>query len=97
MIFDMKSCGGCRTCELACSFHHEKNFNPKISSLKILDKKDEKGYLVEILSEKIGLRYACDGCSGLKTSLCVQYCKEPEILMGFIERTINKDNLINNE
>jgi len=27
MIFDMPSCGGCRTCEMACSFRHRKSLS----------------------------------------------------------------------
>jgi len=36
MIFEMASCGGCRTCEMACSFKHAGEFVPAISSIKIL-------------------------------------------------------------
>lgn len=90
MIFDMPSCGGCKTCELGCSFHHEKVFNPEISSLKILEKDDRRGYKVEILEERQGNRYACDGCKELKVPLCVQYCKEEETLKQFIKDVLKK-------
>jgi len=92
MIFDMPECGGCRTCELACSFHHEKKFNPEISSLKIWDKEDRKGYLVEIIEGQHGKRYSCDGCKDLEIPLCVQYCKETEKLTEFINKVLEKKN-----
>jgi Fe-S-cluster-containing dehydrogenase component len=31
MIFDTKNCTGCKTCEIACSFHHQKGGETKIS------------------------------------------------------------------
>jgi len=34
----LKTCVGCRTCELACSFYHEKAFNPKKSRIRIARK-----------------------------------------------------------
>ena len=32
----LKTCVGCRTCELACSFFHEKKFNPQKSRIRIV-------------------------------------------------------------
>jgi anaerobic carbon-monoxide dehydrogenase iron sulfur subunit len=32
---DIDKCIGCRTCELVCSYHHKKCFNPIFSSIKI--------------------------------------------------------------
>jgi len=32
---DLNKCVGCRSCELACSYHHKKLFLPEISSIKI--------------------------------------------------------------
>lgn len=51
MKFDMPTCGACRTCEMGCSFKHEQEFNPSISSIKILDKEDGPGYTVWIVEE----------------------------------------------
>lgn len=31
----LKTCVGCRTCELACSYYHEKKFNPSKSRIRI--------------------------------------------------------------
>ena len=63
MIFDMASCGGCRTCEMACSFKHTGEFIPAISSIKILDKEDELGFLVSLVEEGDGQSMGCDGCT----------------------------------
>lgn len=90
MKFDMPKCGGCRTCELACSYHHEKSFNPSKSSLRVLDKDDNKGYIVEIYEKDTGGAHACDGCEGLEIPLCMDVCKEKEILKEFIDEVIKK-------
>ena len=34
----LNTCVGCRTCELVCSFEHEKTFNPKKSRIRIVQK-----------------------------------------------------------
>jgi len=80
MIFDMPSCGGCRTCEMACSFRHRGEFIPAISSLKIMEKGDEPGFYVLLLEESDGHRLACDLCQELEVPLCLQYCRESEDL-----------------
>jgi Fe-S-cluster-containing hydrogenase component 2 len=92
MIFDMPSCGGCRTCELACSFHHTGEFIPSVSSLKVLDKEDGPGYRVLLISEDVGESIACDGCKKLDVPLCIEYCKEMDdlgkILLSFDEKRV---------
>lgn len=89
MIFDMPSCGGCSTCELACSFHHRGEFVPTVSSLRILAKQDAPGFLVLLVDESDGQSIACDGCEDLDVPLCMEYCKESddlgEILKDFEE------------
>lgn len=80
MIFEMASCGGCRTCELACSFHHNGEFIPETSSIKILDKENESGFVVSLIEESGEFRVSCDGCKDLEVPLCIQYCHEREDL-----------------
>ncbi len=36
LVIDAEKCAGCRTCEATCSFHHEKEFNPSKSRIRIL-------------------------------------------------------------
>ncbi len=84
MKFDMRSCGGCRTCEIACSFHHGEEFNPAISSIRILDKVNEPGFIVVLVEENDGGSRACDFCRNEEVPLCVQYCKEKEELTKMI-------------
>ena len=80
MIFDMPSCGGCRTCEMACSFHHRGEFVPAISSIGILEKVNEPGFLVVLREKNEGEGMACDGCRGLNVPLCLEYCEKREDL-----------------
>ena len=85
MVFDMPSCGGCRTCEMACSFHHTGEFAPAVSSLVVLDKEDGPGCEVLLMTESAGKRMACDGCEGLDIPLCMDYCKESDDLWKIIQ------------
>ena len=90
MIFDMPSCGGCRTCEMACSFHHKKEFIPSLSSIKVLNKENEPGFLVSLIKETDGQSIACDGCMELDIPLCMQYCKERNDLEKILKEFMKK-------
>ena len=92
MIFEMPSCGGCRTCEIACSFKHTTEFIPSISSIKILDKQEEPGFLVFLAEEKTGQNLPCDGCKGLEVPLCMEYCRRSEDLGRILEKFAQKRN-----
>ena len=92
MKFDMPTCGGCRTCELACSFHHTGDFGPAVSSLKVIEKADGPGYFVVVKEEKEGGGFACDGCKGLDHPLCVDYCREADDLYQMLQE-FKKENL----
>jgi len=76
MLCDLPNCAGCRTCELACSFHHTGEFNPEVSSIKITDKDDESGFIINLFEQSDGYAIPCDGCEDLELPLCVQYCSE---------------------
>ncbi len=80
MTFDMPSCGGCRTCEMACSFHHRGEFIPAISSIEIVERFHEPGYLVVLREKDEGKAMACDGCKGLEVPMCLEYCEKREDL-----------------
>ena len=85
MQFDMPSCGGCRTCELACSFHHTGAFLPASSSLKVLEKTEGPGYVVTLREEAEGGSRACDSCEGIDIPLCIEYCREMDDLYKILE------------
>jgi Fe-S-cluster-containing hydrogenase component 2 len=85
MKFDMPSCGGCRTCELACSFYHTGEFVPAVSRLKVLEKAEGPGYAVLLEEESDGKSFACDGCKGLDIPLCVEYCREVDDLYKILQ------------
>ena len=80
MVIQMPSCGGCRTCEMACSFRHKGEFSPSISSIQILERENEPGFLVCLMEKADGERIACDGCKDLETPECVSYCVKDEDL-----------------
>ncbi len=86
MIFDMPTCGGCRTCEISCSYHHLRAFAPSVSSIKILNKVDGVGYHVQFLEEDGELGRVCDGCAGLEVPYCVEACKDAEELMSMLQQ-----------
>jgi len=90
MIFEMASCGGCRTCEMACSFKHTGEFVPTISSIKIVDKDNELGFVVTLAETNNGQRLACDGCTDLDVPWCVQYCEKAEDLTEILRQFLKK-------
>jgi Fe-S-cluster-containing hydrogenase component 2 len=90
LIFEMPSCGGCRTCEIACSFKHTGKFAPSASSLKILDRKDGVGFDVMIIEEDGEMGIACNGCKGEEIPLCAEYCHLPDDLLKYLLEFIKK-------
>ena len=74
MIFDTKDCTGCRTCEMACSYHHSRTFRPSVSSIEIISKPKELGFGISFYMDSDNGHLACDGCQGLEEPLCVKYC-----------------------
>jgi len=86
MKYDMATCGGCRTCEIACSYHHAGVFHPSTSSIKILTKNDGKGYHVVLLEMDEDVSKACDLCAELDVPVCIEVCKEREELRDILLR-----------
>jgi Fe-S-cluster-containing dehydrogenase component len=92
MKFNMPSCGGCRTCELACSFHHTGEYNPEKSSFKIVVSQNGSGHDVvfpEVPSEGM---FPCDGCAGFEIPFCMSVCWEKDELEGIIEEYLSKNS-----
>ena len=88
MLFDMPDCGGCRTCELACGFKHTGAFSYATSSIRVLDKEDQRGHTVLLLEQNEETHFACDGCQELDVPLCVQHCREAEKLTKMVQEFV---------
>lgn len=68
-------CTGCRSCVIACSFHHNKEFSPSKSSLNIL-RSNETGEIV------IELYDTCDGCiNEAGVPLCIEFCSREALTL----------------
>lgn len=90
MDFEMNECGGCQTCEIACSYKHTGEFSHRVSSIEIIELEDKPGYKVRIAHEPDGERFQCDGCQDIEGEpLCVQFCPKKEELMEIIEKFIS--------
>lgn len=83
--FEMPSCGGCRTCEIACSFKHTGEFNPSVSSIKIIEKEDGLGFCVCLTDKSGERRQICDGCIDIDEPMCLQYCEKKEDLIIILQ------------
>ncbi|HOF03548.1 MAG TPA: 4Fe-4S ferredoxin [Atribacterota bacterium] len=60
-------CYYCKSCQLACSFHHTGTFWPDKSSISV--------YRNPVNGEtEWRIDSTCDQCSSEKTPLCVKYC-----------------------
>jgi Fe-S-cluster-containing dehydrogenase component len=64
---DIEKCNGCRACELACSLHLEKVFNPLGSAIQII-RPDVHGPVNFEIDDR------CDLCHGTETPLCMEFC-----------------------
>jgi len=78
LTVDNNKCTGCRTCEIACSYHHKKVFNPKIASLEV-QRNEVDGTMSVMLYRQLPqeikrLRLPCDACIGEPEPFCVKYC-----------------------
>jgi Fe-S-cluster-containing hydrogenase component 2 len=72
--FETEGCVGCRTCQLACSYHHKGVFMPSASSIEIKDQSKDLGFEVSFYTQAENGHLACDQCQGLEEPLCVEYC-----------------------
>jgi carbon-monoxide dehydrogenase iron sulfur subunit len=64
---DPELCNGCRTCELACSFHHSGLTSPELSSMKVRRSNRTAAITWEVLP-------TCDLCADEAQPLCGKYC-----------------------
>jgi len=64
---NMKKCYACKTCELACSYHHTGAFQPAKSSISV-ERDHIEGEWTWILNN------TCDMCENETEPLCVKFC-----------------------
>ena len=89
MDYKLDMCGGCMTCEIACSYKHTGEFNHFVSSIEIIELKESPGYKVRIHEDNSGERIACNGCIDIEGEpLCVRYCHKYEDLKSIINKFI---------
>lgn len=62
-----EDCYGCASCVLACSFHHEGEFSPSLSSISVF-KDDKTGDI------NWSVDNSCDFCQGEDEPFCVRFC-----------------------
>lgn len=77
IIIEKEKCTGCRACEIACSYHHKKIFNPRISSIDISRSVKEGSVSITIYRDLEINRtdhLLCDDCVTESNPLCVKYC-----------------------
>jgi len=76
---DINKCVGCRSCELACSYHHRKLFLPEISSIQV---HFDYQYNVNVLIS--------DSCDCLEDPPCLAVCPTKAIRLDLDYHNLNK-------
>ncbi|MBS7622278.1 hypothetical protein KEJ39_01205 [Candidatus Bathyarchaeota archaeon] len=66
VLIKQEKCTGCRTCEIVCSYHLSRAFQPSISKIQIVW--DSERSKMHITMDQ------CDLCEGEEAPLCVRYC-----------------------
>ncbi|UCH88495.1 MAG: 4Fe-4S dicluster domain-containing protein [Thermoplasmata archaeon] len=61
LVFNSELCTGCRACELACSFKHERLFSPHLARIRVV-RVDEEGIDVPT------------GCEQCEVAACIAVC-----------------------
>lgn len=70
-----EKCYGCRSCEMACSFHHRRCFSPGGGSIRVF--KDHRTGAVIWERDK-----TCDLCAGEGRPMCIEYCSYQALSAG---------------
>ncbi len=91
MLFEMPNCGNCKTCEIACCYHHTGEFSWAPSSFRVKENPNGKSYLILIAETNEGKEVACDGCKQEELPLCVEVCEEAEMLQGFLKEFLERE------
>ena len=82
---DPSKCVACMMCELACSYHHKKYFDPQISSIEIHRVGKEMVVTGVVYRQESGTHIACDQCEGEAEPLCKKYCEWDAVILESAE------------
>ncbi|MFC1892517.1 hypothetical protein ACFLYR_00545 [Chloroflexota bacterium] len=69
MIFDTNNCVGCRTCEIACSYHRRGVFTPGISSIQVIDRPKEQAFAISLYQQNDSGHIAYEDSKGMRPPL----------------------------
>ncbi len=76
VVINTKSCCGCRSCVLACSYYHTKTFGIKSgTSIDIKRRPKEGKFGIVLYRQAENGHLACDCPEG--SEFCLKYCLEP--------------------
>jgi len=75
---NLKGCTGCRSCELACSFHKIRSFDPVQSSIQVC--RDNSTGLHSVILDN-----HCDLCASEETPLCVCFCAPDALNLSVLD------------
>ncbi len=84
MQFSFSDCGGCRSCELACSYHKYGEFDIKKSAIIVNQQYDQGCYTVILQEPGQGASVYCDGCKDEDDPVCIRYCHSREELKKYV-------------
>jgi hypothetical protein len=76
---------------MACAFKHKGEFIPSISSIKILEKETEPGFVVSIAERSDESGLACNCFKNNENPLCLQYCIKNEDLAKILQEFVEKN------
>jgi coenzyme F420 hydrogenase subunit beta len=80
------ACTACHSCELACSYHHLRVFQPSRSSVWV-DRDPDSGVVERRVQVEPGAeRVPCDGCSDEDSRQCDAFCNRPAVRTVLAER-----------
>jgi len=69
-----ENCTGCRSCEIACAYHHRKIFSRKITSIEVRRTEGEGEFGIVLYRQPENGHIACDCADG--DEFCLKYCPE---------------------
>lgn len=69
-----EKCTGCRSCEIACAYHHSRIFSRKIASIEVRRTEEEGEFGIVLYRQPENGHIACDCADG--DEFCLKYCPE---------------------